>query len=213
MDMAITRRYFLKSGGVALASFATTAPSFLTRTVFAQTDAGRGTDRPIIIAIFQRGAADGISMVVPFGDKNYSAVRPQIAIPEPARNATEGAIDLDGFFGLHPSFESLKPLFDAGHLAIVHAVGSPDNTRSHFDAQDYMESGAPGNKSVSDGWLNRYLQGAPRSDTTAFRAIALDANMPRSLLGRAPALAMARIQEFDVRGGNPRQGGNELSAA
>jgi len=170
MDMAITRRYFLKSGGVALASFATTAPSFLTRTVFAQTDAGRGTDRPIIIAIFQRGAADGISMVVPFGDKNYSAVRPQISIPEPARNATEGAIDLDGFFGLHPSLESLKPLFDAGHLAIVHAVGSPDNTRSHFDAQDYMESGAPGNKSVSDGWLNRYLQASPSPDATPFRA-------------------------------------------
>src|SRR5262252_4965963 len=201
MDMAITRRYFLKSGGVALASFATTAPSFLTRTVFAQTDAGRGTDRPIIIAIFQRGAADGISMVVPFGDKNYSAVRPQIAIPEPARNASEGAIDLDGFFGLHPSLESLKPLFDAGHLAIVHAVGSPDNTRSHFDAQDYMESGAPGNKSVSDGWLNRYLQANKRTDDSLFRAIAMRPNMPRSLMGQAPALAMARIQDFDVKAG------------
>jgi len=201
MDMAITRRYFLKSGGVALASFATTAPSFLTRTVFAQTDAGRGTDRPIIIAIFQRGAADGISMVVPFGDKNYSAVRPQIAIPEPARNATEGAIDLDGFFGLHPSLESLKPLFDAGHLAIVHAVGSPDNTRSHFDAQDYMESGAPGNKSVSDGWLNRYLQASPSPDATPFRAVALNATLPRSLSGSAPTVAMQRVTDFGIRSG------------
>src|SRR5262245_43354789 len=144
--MAITRRYFLKAGGVALASFAT-PPSFLMRTALAQTASGSGTDRPVLIAIFQRGAADGISMVVPFGDKHYSAVRPQIAIPDPARSGSEGAIDLDGFFGLHPSLESLKPLFDMGHLAIVHAVGSPDNTRSHFDAQDYMESGAPGNKS------------------------------------------------------------------
>src|SRR5262252_4160061 len=203
MDMAITRRYFLKSGGVALASFATTAPSFLTRTVFAQTDAGRGTDRPIIIAIFQRGAADGISMVVPFGDKNYSAVRPQIAIPEPARNASEGAIDLDGFFGLHPSLESLKPLFDAGHLAIVHAVGSPDNTRSHFDAQDYMEAGAPGNKSVNDGWLNRYLQAKPDNNATPFRAVALSATLPRSLAGPASAVAMQRVGDFGIRLSHP----------
>src|SRR5499427_3692336 len=212
MDMAITRRYFLKSGGVALASFATTAPSFLTRTVFAQTDAGRGTDRPIIIAIFQRGAADGISMVVPFGDKNYSAVRPQIAIPEPARNASEGAIDLDGFFGLHPSLGSLKPIYDAGHLAIVHAVGSPDTTRSHFDAQDYMESGTPGNKSVSDGWLNRYLQSNPEQDASAFRAVALTATVPRSLAGPAPSVAMQRVADFGIRGGRATPEIEELFA-
>src|SRR5215475_2633179 len=108
--MPATRRYFLKSGAVALAGLAST-PSFLVRTALAQNSATQGKDHPIIIAIFQRGAADGISMVVPFGDRNYAAVRPQIAIPEPARNATEGAIDLDGFFGLHPSLESLKPLF------------------------------------------------------------------------------------------------------
>src|SRR5215475_6014334 len=201
MDMAITRRYFLKSGGVALASFATTAPSFLTRTVFAQTDAGRGTDRPIIIAIFQRGAADGISMVVPFGDKHYSAVRPQIAIPDPARNGSEGAIDLDGFFGLHPSLESLKPLFDEGHLAIVHAVGSPDNTRSHFDAQDYMEAGTPGNKGTSDGWLNRYMQAKKDPKASPFRAVSFTANLPRTLLGPAPSIAMTNIADFGVRAG------------
>src|SRR5580692_12131277 len=109
--MAISRRYFLKSGGVALASLAS-APSFLERTAFAQSNAANGTDHPIIIAIFQRGAADGISMVVPFGDKNYAAVRPQIAIPEPTQG--EGAIDLDGFFGLHPSLGSLKPIYDEG---------------------------------------------------------------------------------------------------
>src|SRR5262245_43366679 len=198
--MAITRRYFLKSGGVVLASFAT-APSFLTRTALAQADAGRGIDRPIIIALFQRGAADGISTVVPFGDKHYSAVRPQIAIPDPARSGSEGAIDLDGFFGLHPSLHSLKPLYDSGHLAIVHAVGSPDNTRSHFDAQDYMESGAPGNKSVSDGWLNRYLQANPSADEAPFRAVALSATLPRSLSGPAPTVAMQRVADFGIRGG------------
>src|SRR3989442_9297151 len=174
--MALTRRYFLKSGGVALAGFAT-APSFLMRTASAQTNASRGVDHPIIIAIFQRGAADGISMVVPFGDKHYSTARPQIAIPEPGRSE-ERSIDLDGFFALHPSLDSLKPIYDAGHLAVVHAVGSPDSTRSHFDAEDYMESGVPGNKSISDGWLNRYLQVARANDATPFRAVALGATLP-----------------------------------
>src|SRR5215475_6083018 len=152
--MAISRRYFLKSGGVALASYAT-APSFLVRAALTQSNGTHGKDSPVIIAIFQRGAADGISMVVPFGDQHYTTVRPQIAIPEPVRGGVESAIDLDGFFGLHPALASLKPIYDEGHLAVVHAVGSPDNTRSHFDAQDYMESGTPGNKSFSDGWLNR----------------------------------------------------------
>src|SRR5215468_2447327 len=183
--MPVTRRYFLKSGAVALAGL-TSTPSFLVRTALAQNSATQGKDHPIIIAIFQRGAADGISMVVPFGDRYYAAARPQIAIPEPTRGSDGGAIDLDGFFGLHPSLASLKPIYDDGHLAIVHAVGSPDSTRSHFDAQDYMESGAPGNKSVSDGWLNRVLQASPEQDASAFRAVALTATVPRSLAGPAP---------------------------
>ena len=196
--MSLSRRYFLKSGGVALASFAA-EPSFLVRAALGQT-AG-GPDRPVIIAIFQRGAADGLSMVVPFGDRNYSSSRPQIAIPEPLRNRPESAIDLDGFFALHPSLDSLKPIYDSGHLAIVHAVGSPDNTRSHFDAQDYMESGAPGNKSVSDGWLNRYLQTTPGKEVTPFRAVALSATMPRALAGPASSVVMSRVAEFGIRGG------------
>jgi uncharacterized protein (DUF1501 family) len=210
--MSQSRRYFLKSSGLAMASFAA-APSFLVRTAMAQ---GRpaSKDRPILIAIFQRGAADGVSVVPPFGDRNYAKARPQIAVPTPNRSAADAAIDLDGFFGFHPSLGPLKPIYDEGHLAVVHAVGSPDSTRSHFDAQDYMEAGAPGNKSLPDGWLNRYLQGAKKTDTTAFRAIALDAKMPRTLMGSAPALALAKIQDFDVRGGNPKQGSNsDLYAA
>jgi len=198
--MAISRRYFLKSGGIALASFAS-APSFLVRTALAQTTPGRGADRPILIAIFQRGAADGISMVVPFGDRHYSSLRPQIAITEPSRGGNDRAIDLDGYFGLHPSLDSLKAIYDEGHLAIVHAVGSPDNTRSHFDAQDYMEAGAPGNKSVNDGWLNRYLQAKPDTNATPFRAVALSATLPRSLAGPASAVAMQRVGDFGIRGG------------
>jgi uncharacterized protein (DUF1501 family) len=189
----MNRRIFLKSGAVALASFAA-APRFLVRTALAQSGAGAGKDRPVVVAIFQRGAVDGISMVVPFGDRHYKSVRPQIAI--------DSAIDLDGFFGLHPSLESLKPIYDAGHLAAVHAVGSPDNTRSHFDAQDYMESGAPGNKSIGDGWLNRYLQSKPDADATPFRAVAFSSSMPRTLMGPSPAVAMTRIGDFGVRAGN-----------
>jgi uncharacterized protein (DUF1501 family) len=153
-------------------------------------------------------------MVAPFGDKNYAAARPQIAVPAPRQGAEDAALDLDGFFGFHPGLASLKPIYDGGQLAVVHAVGSPDNTRSHFDAQDYMEAGAPGNKSVADGWLNRYMQASPRAGSNSFRAIALDANMPRSLMGPAPALAMARIQDFDVRaGGRADRGGSDLYGA
>jgi uncharacterized protein (DUF1501 family) len=212
--MSLSRRLFLKSAGVAAAAYGT-VPSFLLRTAYAQNPAGAGSakNRPILIAIFQRGAADGISMVVPFGDSKYASLRPQIAIPAPSRGSSESALDLDGFFGLHPSLGSLKPLYDAGRLAMVHAVGSPDNSRSHFDAQDYMESAAPGNKGVADGWLNRYMQTDPKPKGTApFRAIAMSSNMPRTLLGPAPALAMTRIQDFDVRGGG-RQGGGDIYSA
>ncbi|MCI0490819.1 MAG: DUF1501 domain-containing protein [Blastocatellia bacterium] len=197
--MAVTRRYFLKSSGVALASTAL-APSFLKRTVLAGSR-GSGTDRPIIIAIFQRGAADGVSMVVPFGDRSYRNARPQIAVPEPKNGNADAALDLDGFFGLHPALSPFNPIYDAGHLAIVHAVGSPDNTRSHFDAQDYMESATPGRKSTPDGWLNRYMTAKKDADATAFRAVAFSANMPRILMGTEPAIAMTNISDFGVRAG------------
>jgi uncharacterized protein (DUF1501 family) len=187
----ISRRYFLKSTGAVLAAYAA-MPSFLI---------GGQKDHPILIVIFQRGAADGISMVVPFGDRHYYEHRSQIAISEPTRGGDEGSIDLDGFFGLHPALASLKPLYAENHLAIVHAAGSPDNTRSHFDAQDYMESGAPGNRGVGDGWLNRYLQRNLGAQATPFRAVAISATLPRSLTGAAPAVAMQRVSEFGIRGG------------
>jgi uncharacterized protein (DUF1501 family) len=203
--MAVTRRLFLKSSGLALASFAA-APSFLQRTALGQSGAGK--DRPIIIAIFQRGAADGVSMVVPFGDKSYKSARPQIAVPEPKAGNQDASLDLDGFFALHPQLALFKPIYAAGHLAIVHAVGSPDNTRSHFDAQDYMESGTPGSKSTSDGWLNRYMLARKAATPSPFRAVAFSATMPRSLMGRAPSIAMTNIADFGVRSG---QGGGQVA--
>src|SRR3989304_4540021 len=113
------------------------------------------------MVVFQRGAADGLNIVVPFAEQNYYSVRPSIAIPAPRRGGQDTAIDLDGFFGLPPSLAPLQPSFQKQQLAIVHAVGSPDSTRSHFDAQDYMESGTPGVKSTDDGWLHRTLPAAP----------------------------------------------------
>ncbi len=144
---------------------------------------------------------DGISAVIPFGDKNYYSVRPNIAVPEPKNGNPDTAIDLDGFFALHPALSWFKPIYDAGNLAIVHAIGSPDNTRSHFDAQDYMEAGTPGNKGTADGWLNRYMQAKREPAATPFRAVSLTANLPRTLFGAAPAIAMTNISDFGVRAG------------
>ncbi|HZQ52753.1 MAG TPA: DUF1501 domain-containing protein [Bryobacteraceae bacterium] len=188
-----SRRVFLKNSALAMFGLGS-APLWLSRAVYAQ-DAP-GTRKKILIAIFQRGAVDGLNVVVPHGEPNYYALRPTIAIPRP--NGTEGgAIDLDGHFGLNPALRSLKPLWDAQQLAIVEAVGSPDPTRSHFDAQDYMESGTPGLKATSDGWLNRALTVEPRPSPV--RAVSLSPDLPRTLRGRQEALAIGNIQDFQVR--------------
>jgi uncharacterized protein (DUF1501 family) len=200
----MNRRFFLTSGGIALASIGVslTAPSFLQRAVLAQTrDRLTGGRRKTLIAIFQRGAVDGLNMVVPHGEHAYYDVRPTIAIPRPKSGDAEAAIDLDGHFGLHPALAPFKPLWDSKRLAIVEAAGSPDNTRSHFDAQDYMESATPGVKATQDGWLNRFLQGKADSEKSLFRAVSLTSNMPRVLQGRAPALAISNLADFTIRAG------------
>lgn len=194
----MNRRFFMKSSAMALVGFAA-VPSFLKRTALAAPAAGT-VDPPVLIVVFQRGAADGMSMLVPFGDPDYYRARPQIALPSPGR-AGAGALDLDGFYALHPALSSLKSIYDKGHLAAVHAIGSPDSTRSHFDAQDYMETATPGRKGTHDGWLNRYLLGSTEPDDSPFRAVAFGSALPRTLLGDAPALAISSIAEFGVREG------------
>lgn len=192
----MNRRFFLHRGALALAG-TTAIPQFLVRSVLAQTP---GTPGKRLVVIFQRGAADGLNVVVPYREKNYYRMRPSIGIPQ------NQVIDLDGFFGLHPALASFKPLYDAGHLGIVHAVGSPDMTRSHFDAQDYMESGTPGVKSTEDGWLNRALQAEDlrhRASHTAFRAVALSADLPLTLAGKVPAIALNNVNDFAVAGRGP----------
>src|SRR5688572_21173376 len=200
----MNRRFFIKSGSIALASMgmSLSAPSFLERVVMGHEAAAGGGRRKTLIAIFQRGAVDGLNMVVPFGESNYYDLRPSIAIrkPDPA-NAAETAINLDGFFGLHPAMSSFKPLWDSQRLAIVHASGSPDNSRSHFDAQDYMESATPGVKSTADGWLNRYLQNKKDAENSTFRAVSMTQQMPRALQGRAPVLAISNLSNFAIRAG------------
>lgn len=205
----MNRRFFLKSGGVALASIGmvSATPSFLRRAVMAQglTRAANGR-RKTLIAVFQRGAVDGLNMVVPYGESNYYNVRPTIAIPrakgaQTAATQAESVVDLDGFFGLHPALAPFKRLWDNKQLAIVHAAGSPDATRSHFDAQDYMESGTPGLKGTTDGWLNRYLQAQNANDHSPFRAVSMTQNLPRVLQGRAEALAISNLNDFSIRAG------------
>jgi uncharacterized protein (DUF1501 family) len=198
----MNRRYFLRSGGIALAGFGlmAAAPDVLQRAVRAAVGGTKIGKRKTLVVVFQRGAVDGLSMIPPHGDGDYYNLRRSIAVPKPG--SAEGAIDLDGFFGLNPSLSPLKGFWDQKQLAIVHSVGSPDNTRSHFDAQDYMEAGTPGVKSTRDGWMNRLLQADPEKDATPFRAVAMTAQIPRSLMGRYPSVAMTNLQTFAIRAGS-----------
>src|SRR6516164_9180746 len=189
-----SRRYFMKQGGIALAGFST-MPAFLQRAV--ATTPGPGKKQ--LVVLFQRGAADGLNIVVPFAEPNYYRMRPSIAIPQPKHGAGDAAIDLDGFFGLHPSLAPLEPLFHKNQLAIVHAAGSPDPTRSHFDAQDYMESGTPGIKSTEDGWLDRAVGTIPEEKPSPFRAVAMGPNLPRMLQGKTGAIAVPDLRQFKVQ--------------
>ena len=184
----LTRRIFLRGSAMVMAG-AGTVPFWLGRAAAATQ--GR---RKILVAIFQRGAADGLNVVVPFAEKRYYELRPTIGIPAPgASNGPNPAIDLDGRYGLNPALQPLKPLWDRRMLCIVEATGSPDPSRSHFDAQDYMESGTPGLK--RDGWLNRALPPAG-PEPSPLRAIAMSATLPRTLQGDHSAVAVNDVQQF-----------------
>jgi uncharacterized protein (DUF1501 family) len=182
----MNRRTFLKSSGLALIA-GPLLPNVFVRMASAATTKGR----KVLVAVFQRGAVDGLNVVVPYGEKAYYDARPTIAVPK------GDVVDLDGFFGVHPSLAPLVPYFKDKSAAFVHAVGSPDATRSHFDAQDFMESGTPGVKITDDGFLSRALAAGKPSP---LRAVALGQTMPRILSGKANALAIADVASFGVRG-------------
>lgn len=212
--LKFSRRYFLKNSGIALVGLSA-MPAFLQRAV-----AASSPSKKQLIVLFQRGAADGLNIVIPFSEPNYYRLRPSIAIPQPRAGRTDSVIDLDGAFGLHPSLAPLEPLFHKNQLAIVHAAGSPDPTRSHFDAQDFMESGTPGRKATEDGWLNRAIESVPvdEENVSPFRAVAVGPNLPRMLRGSANAIALPDLRQFKVMPQSPQlaaavQGGFEAMYA
>src|SRR5271154_5733857 len=193
--LKFSRRYFLKQGGVAMVGMSV-MPAFLQRAVAATPM----SNKKQLVVLFQRGAADGLNIVVPFAEPNYYRLRPSIAIPQPRKGDANRGGDLGGSFGLHPSLAPLEPIFRKNQLAIVHAAGSPDPTRSHFDAQDFMESGTPGVKATDDGWLDRALQTMPEENASPFRAVAMGPNLPRMLRGSTGAIALPDLKQFKVMG-------------
>lgn len=223
--MSISRRVFMKQGALALLALGV-GPEFVRRSLLAQTTGA--ARRKTLVVIFQRGAVDGLNMVIPFGDPGYYAVRRSIAVPAPQRGNAAGAVDLDGHFALHPSLRPLYDLYHKREMAVVHAVGSPHPTRSHFEAQDFMETAMPGAKSAGEGWLNRVLQhtrcgecdgrtltdpqahawdhsvgraGLAVGSHPALRGVALGAALPLALKGQHPTLAIRDLERFGVADG------------
>lgn len=188
----IDRRVFLKSTGLALV-----AGGFLPGVFVRMAEAGTRAGKATLVVVFQRGAVDGLNVVVPYGDGEYYRLRPTIAVARPGKSE-DAAIDLDGFFGLNPALDPLAPFFRDGSLAFVHASGSPDTTRSHFDAQDFMEAGTPGVKSTRDGFLARTLGGT--KSASPLRAVSMTQAMPRILAGSPEAIAMPSLDKLGIRG-------------
>ena len=202
----LDRRLFLKSSGLALV-----AGGFLPRVFMRMAEAGTPESHRVLVAIFQRGAVDGLNVLVPYGEPGYYDARPTIAVPRPGSKDDAG-LDLDGFFGLHPSMGALLPYFHDRSAAFVHAVGSPDQTRSHFDAQDFMESGTPGVKSTRDGFLCRALEQEKTPAATPLRAVSVTQGVPRILAGNAGAVSMPKLTQFGVRGGGPQPPADSFEA-
>jgi uncharacterized protein (DUF1501 family) len=188
MNFDPSRRVFVKGASLAAVGIGMQVSPLLQRAAEAAT--GNGT----LVKVFLRGGADGLSICVPYADANYQTLRGVIALPNPGQAG--GVIDLNGYFGLHPNLSALKPLWDSGQLAFVPAVGNYALTRSHFDAQDFMEAGAPGDKSVSTGWLHRAMFAVPGAEVT--QTVAFSSQLPRSLLGPESVLVASNLANFDL---------------
>jgi uncharacterized protein (DUF1501 family) len=186
------RRSFLKyMAGVI------SAPAWFPRLSFGSAVSQAASGRDTLVCVFLRGGADGLNMVIPYGEKRYFDLRPTLAIAEPG-SGNGRAIEIDGFFGFHPMLAPLNELFQDGVLAPVVATGSRDDTHSHFEAMEYMESGVPGDRSVNTGWLARHLKSLKSKQDSEFRAIALGYELPSSLRGPVPATALSSIEEFHL---------------
>ena len=200
---SFSRRFLLQASGLSFLGLGT-APLFLARAA-AEAPAGR---KRVLVTLFLRGGVDGLSLVPPVGDADYYRARPTLALQ--AGGASEGALRLDDTFALHPGLAALMPLWSNGSLAVVHAAGLPEPVRSHFDAQDFMETGTPGVKSTREGYLNRAVADLPVASASTFRAVALQPTLPRSLAGSAPALALESLADFKVHG--PPSGNTTFAA-
>jgi uncharacterized protein (DUF1501 family) len=199
-----SRRGFLKSGGLALFGIGLGGvPSFIARAADGDKVNRLYKKKKVLVAIFQRGAMDGLMAVSPFTDEYLKSARPTLFMSAARDQKALPLIDLDGKFGLHPAMNAFSPFYNEKRLAIVHGIGSPNNTRSHFDAQDYMESGTPFSKGTASGWLNRAV-GLLGHDATPFRAVSVTSSMPRSFYGNNPSVAISNLQDFAIQiKGNP----------
>ncbi len=192
------RRGFIKSSALAACSISLGGiPGFLTKTTEFIRAPRAWNRRKTLVCIFQRGAMDGIMAVQPMADPHLPKLRPDLFHSAGKRAGDQQLLELDGRFGLHPSLEALYPLFEEKRLAVVHGMGSPLPNRSHFDAQDYMESGTPGIKGTSTGWLNRAM-GLMGHEATPFRAVSITPAMPRSLYGQNSALAVENLSDLSM---------------
>jgi uncharacterized protein (DUF1501 family) len=204
----LTRRGFMKGSGIALLGVGLMGgiPAFAAETALSEKRKNPYKKNKVLVCIFQRGAMDGLMAVTPFTDVYLQAARPNLFLSA-AASSPGGAtplIDLDGRFGLHPMMKSFEPFYRDGRLAIVHGMGSPNNTRSHFDAQDYMESGTPFNKGTASGWLNRAVGLLGHDQATPFQAVSLTSELPRSFYGNNSCVAISNLQDFALQlKGNP----------
>ncbi len=193
----MNRRDFLKNAGIVGAS-AALFPSWMPKLAFAPPKQDTAGD--VLICIFLRGGMDGLSSVAPYGDgSHYYNARPTQAIAEPGKGAN-ALLDLDGYFGLHPALAPLRDFYLDGDLAMVHASGLTDSTRSHFDAMTYMEFGTPGSKTTGTGWIARHLESAAWQNDSPFRAIGMGTILPQSLRGPVSSLALKSIADFHFKG-------------
>ena len=189
MSWDVSRRVFLRGAGLAAVGVGVAPSSLLVRTAMAASGA------KVLVKVFLRGGADGLNLCAPFGDSEYYSLRGPIALPRPGQGG--GVVNLDGYFGMHPELAPLEPLYRDGRLAFVHAVGNPELTRSHFDAQDFMESGTPGDKQTATGWLDRAISQIPGDEVT--QAVSFSPQLVRSYLGPEPVLVAQTLSSFDLR--------------
>ncbi|QQL50384.1 DUF1501 domain-containing protein [Mucilaginibacter ginkgonis] len=204
----LSRRGFIKSGGLALFGVGLMGgiPGFIAEVAASVKNTPIYKKKKTLVCIFQRGAMDGLMAVTPFTDQYLKAARPTLFMSAAKAGSGQSLIDLDGKFGLHPSMKAFEPMFRDKRLAIVHGIGSPNNTRSHFAAQDYMESGTPFNKGTASGWLNRAVGLLGHDAMTPFTAVSITSALPRSLYGDNPSVAINNLDDFTIQMRGNQQG-------